>query len=113
MTATLDTALAGLRHADLRVAVSAQNRANALTKGYVPREVVSTAGPNGGVSSAVAPLSNPTFEAKADATTLALSGTNFVDETVGSMMAVASFKANLAIIQTAADLDKTLVNIKA
>ena len=75
--------------------------------------MVSSAAPHGGVTSRVVPQSKPAFDAKVDETTLALSRTNLVNETAGSLVAVASFKANLASIQTAADLDKTLMSIKA
>jgi hypothetical protein len=113
MISAYSTALSGVQDATLRVSVSAHNRANALTGGFVPRQVVSSEAANGGVNSRVVAQSNPAFDAKVDETTLGLSGTNLVDETAGSMIAVASFKANLAAIATTAELDETLMKIKA
>jgi flagellar basal body rod protein FlgC len=113
MTSTYGVALSGMQDASLRVTVSAHNRANTLTAGFVPRQVVSSESANGGVTSRMVPQSNPSFDAAVDETTLGLSGTNLVDETVGSMMAVTSFKASLAAITTASELDETLMRIKA
>lgn len=113
MSSVFGIALSGLRDADLRIAASAHNRANALTRDFVPRQVVSTAVPDGGVSSRIAPQASPEFDARVDETAMGLSKTNLVDEVAGSMMAVASFKANLATLQTAADLDQVLMSIKA
>lgn len=113
MTSTYGVALSGVQDASLRVTVSAHNRANTLTAGFVPHQVVSSEATNGGVTSRVVPQSNPPFDATVDETTLGLSGTNLVDETVGSMIAANSFKASLAAITTAADLDETLMRIKA
>ncbi len=106
-------ALSGLHDADLRIAASAHNSANALTSDFVPRQVVSTAIPTGGVSSRMVPQANPDFDARLDETTMRLSKTDLVDEVASSMIAAASFKANLATLQTAADLDQALMNIKA
>jgi hypothetical protein len=113
MTSAYGPALSGVRDATLRVSVSAHNRANALTSDFVPRQVVSTAAPEGGVNSRVVAQADPAFDARIDATAVGLSGTNLVEETTGSMMAVASFKANLASLQTAAHLDEVLMSIKA
>lgn len=113
MSSIFAMARSGLQDASLRLEVSAHNRANLETPGFVPRRVISTAIPEGGVASRIAPQANHEFDARVDETALGLSGTNLVDEVAGSMVAVASFKANLASLQTAADLDKTLMSIKA
>jgi flagellar basal body rod protein FlgC len=113
MNSAFGIARSGLQDAALRISVSAHNRANAETSGFVPGQVVSRAAPNGGVSSRVVAPANPAFDARMDETTLGLSGTNLVDETVASMTAVASFQANLASLQTAAQLDQVLMSIKA
>jgi flagellar basal body rod protein FlgC len=113
MNSIYSMARSGLQDAELRITASAHNRANTLTRGFVPAQVVSTAIPSGGVSSRITPSASPEFDARVDETTMGLSKTNLVDEVAGSMMAVASFQANLATLQTAADLDKTLMSIKA
>jgi flagellar basal body rod protein FlgC len=113
MASAYGIAHSGLQNAVVRLSVSAHNRANMETDGFVPRQVVSTAAPDGGVSSRIVAQADPDFDAKIDETTLGLSVTNPVDETVASMTAVTSFKANLASLQTSADLDQALMSIKA
>jgi len=111
-------AQSGLDAAARRLDVSANDVANALTPGFQPGRVESAELPGGGVTTSVAPASDPLAEVRADRALLAASGadlglaasgTDLVAELVAQSRAAALFEANLATLKTADELlDATL-----
>jgi len=103
MTSAINSGLAGLRAAETRVNVRAQNISNWLTKDYRPLEPVQTSGTDGPVVKVVRPAE--------------LSGDfPFVDleaEFVDMNVAKHAYQASVRIIRTADEMQKTLLDALA
>ena len=128
MINSLGTSLSGLLAASTRIGASAQNIANANTTGSLdesgrqPYRAVTTqneTSANGqGVISTVIPKEKPNVPvfspSDPDADTqgfVAAPNVNFAEEAVNIKIAEASYKANLAVIETVSDLSEDLLNI--
>jgi flagellar basal-body rod protein FlgC len=127
MNPVLSTALSGLQAATNRVAVSANNIANALTsrpttpgaptpKGvFKAQEVTQRSVGGGGVATDVWDK-NPATVTGADSSSptglSAFPNVDFVEEVVNQAVAVASYRANAAVIRTQQKLDDALLDIK-
>ncbi len=105
MSSIPSIAQSGLQIASLRLAVSANNVANAETSGFVPSRVEAQEVPSGGVRGAVVKQNDPQFEARMDRAIVGASGTDLIQESVEQSLAAASFRANLVTLKTA---DETL-----
>ena len=114
MDSIFGVAQSGLQVASLRLAVSADNVANAGTAGFVPSRIEAGDVPGGGVAGRVAKgddaakENDPELEARLDRTIVDLSRTDLVQETVSRSLAAATFRANLATLRTA---DETLGSV--
>lgn len=102
-------AVSGIRAADTRLAISAHNTANVLTDGFRPQRAQAEEQKSGGVQLRVENPPPP----PADRGQFDFSQTNLVDETAASIMAAASFRANLKMLKTADDLTGALIDIVA
>ena len=108
------TALAGLHAAETRLAVRANNISNAFTPAFEPDQVHQTAVPDqgpfvqvtrGGIPEGyVNPPNGFGFIATGNKVNLAAEMTDFV-------MAEISYKANLAVLKSASDLEKESIEI--
>lgn len=130
MNGILPIALSGLSAATTRLTASAQNVANAGTSGstpagggtppYQPWLVVQTSTTSGGVAANLQRSSAPPLEtyapesAQADADgMIALPDVDYASEAVDQVSAMASFKANLAVVRTADEMQKALLDTLA
>jgi flagellar basal body rod protein FlgC len=105
-------AQSGLSAAATQLGVSAQNVANALTDGFVPSRVDLTEAAGGGVTATVSRPADPAGEARADRALLAASGTDLVSEMVAQRQAAAAYRANLATLRTAVELQDEVLKLK-
>jgi flagellar hook protein FlgE len=99
MSPLASIALSGLNAAQLRLASSAHNVANAQTPGFRRQLVVQQALPQGGVAAGVA--------------TAPREGPALADDMVEQMSASLQFKANLKLLQTERQLLGTLLDERA
>ncbi len=120
MISAYNTALSGMNANATRVAVSANNVANARTPDYNAQEVVQTAQVGGGVDVTVQDADNGTLPAyQPDAPGADSQGyvqmpnVDYAAEAVEQRMAVAGYASNAAVIKTLAAMDKDLLDIKA
>ena len=127
MNPILSTALSGLQAATKRVAVSANNIANALTsrpttpgaatpKGvFKAQEVTQRSVDGGGVATDVRDKEPATVTGADPSSPTGLSAfpnVDFVEEAVNQTVAVASYRASAAVIRTQQELDDALLDIK-
>jgi len=104
-------ARSGLEVSALRLAVSAHNVANALTSGFEPSRVEARDLAGGGVAGRVVPGEAPGADGRADGLISSLSsGTDLLGEQVRQLLAAASFRANLAALRAADELQQALVS---
>jgi flagellar basal-body rod protein FlgC len=104
-------AQSGVESASIRLNVSANNVANALTPGFEPSRVAVEAQPGGGVTTSVL-KEDPSAEVRADRALLAQSGTDLVTEIVAQAQAARLYQANMASLKTADDLFETALSLK-
>jgi len=88
-----------MRDAAARLAVAANNVANASTEGFHPSRVVSAEVPTGGVQFAV--------------TLDVLEGVDLASELIASMVAEAAFTANARILEQAHRTERTALDLLA
>ena len=120
-------ALSGLNASTLRVRAAASNIANAQTKGatdgqpgvYVPLDVLESVQANGGVAARIAPSSRSALLAYDPGAPyanaqgyVATPDVDMVAETIGLAMASHAFTANLAVLRTADDMERSLLDLK-
>lgn len=111
MNSIFAIARSGLEASTLRLAVSAHDVANALTAGFAPSRVEARDLAGGGVAGRVVPGEPPADDGRADGLVSSLSsGTDLVGEQVQQLLAAASFRANLAALRTADELQQALVS---
>lgn len=126
LSSALNTAVSGLRAAEVRLANSANNVANIQTTGRAPGQtfqhlqVVQSSEAAGGVSTslqAVNPATVPVFDpgnAAADAEGITqYPNVNLEQELVNQKIATYDFKANLKVIEKTDEMTKDLLNILA
>jgi flagellar basal-body rod protein FlgC len=123
MNPILSTALSGLQAATRRVSVSANNIANALTSrpasnpdgAFKAQRVVARSVPGGGVATDVVNKDPATVTGPDPSVPGGVSvfpNVDFAEEAVNQIEAVASYRANLAVIRTQEKLDNSLLDIK-
>ena len=103
MTSAINSGLAGLRAAETRVNVRAQNITNWLTKDYRPLEPVQTSGTDGPIVKVVRPA-----ELSGDFPYVDLAS-EFVDMNVAKH----AYQASAQVIRTANEMQKTLLDALA
>jgi flagellar basal body rod protein FlgC len=124
-------ASSGLQAAGLRLSAAASNTANANSTEpapdgsgarlpYTPIQVVQTAGASGGVRAELrrAPVGGlltyqPAVAGAPAIDTFAAPGVDLATQAVEQMIALNAFKANLAVIRTAEDMTKAVIDTKA
>jgi flagellar hook protein FlgE len=112
VSSILSIAQSGLQVASLRLAVSANNVANALTDGFAPSRVEAQEAPSGGVEGAVVKQNDPQFEAQVDRAILGASGTDLIQESVNQLLAASLFQANLATLKTTDETIGVLLDLR-
>lgn len=122
MSSVLSIALSGLQAAARRIGVSAGNVANATTSrpasapdgAFGARRVVAQSIGGGGVSTRVVAKSPATVVAPDLAGGLAVfPNVSLVEEAVEQSRALASYRANAAVIRVQQELDDALLDIEA
>ena len=113
MSSTFAIAHSGLAAAAVELATSAHDVANALTAAFVPPRVELQASLQGGVSAAVEPASDALAEVRADRAVLAPSRTDLAQEVLAQVRAAAAYRANLAALRTADELDRALLDVRS
>lgn len=122
MIAILDIALSGARAAMRRLEVSAANVANVRSGApaspdgepqpglYRPQRAVETSLAQGGVATAVEPV-EPSFTLLPDGDSglQALPNVNLTHEAIEQRLALRAYQANLAVVETADEMQKTLL----
>ncbi len=113
MTRIGDIARTGLVAAGARVGRAAHNVANVNTDGFKGERVVTEELREGGVTYTAVPTEAPAPTYDRDGREVTGSNTDIVQETVEQMGAANAFKANLAVIETDAEMQKALIDLKA
>lgn len=113
MTRVGDIARTGLAAAGARVGRSAHNVANVNTDGFRAERVVTEEVREGGVTYTATPVETPAPTYDRDGREVTGSNTDVAQETVEQIGAANAFKANLAVIETDAEMQKTLIDLKA
>lgn len=111
----INTALSGLRAAEKRLEVSADNIANVNTEGAKAKEVGARTGDQGGVIVDIrvkdpATVTVPSLDGQG---TTELPNTSLDQEVVNQVQAGVEVKANLRVITTQKNLDQALLDIQA
>lgn len=128
---SLSSSLSGLQANAKRMAVSAEDVANALTTGkmdaktgavsggYEAQDVVQTSVAGGGVRAKAVPstpatvtVNNPSDPNANEDGNVALPNVDFAQERVEQITAVTGYKANAAAIRTMTGMEKALLDIK-
>ncbi len=104
--------LSGLRVQEQRLATSASNVANSQTDEYEARRVVSETARDGGVTSRQALTGAPAPVVVDESGERTLSNTDLIQERVTQLQARTAFKANLAVIRTADEMEESLLDEK-
>lgn len=128
MNPVLSIALSGLQAATKRLGVSANNVANVLTSrpttagapapegAFAAQEATDSARPGGGVSTSVRTRAPATVTGPDPASPTGLSAfpnVNLVEEAVNQKAALASYRANAAVIRVQQDIDDAIFDIKS
>jgi flagellar basal body rod protein FlgG len=113
MTRVGDIARSGLSVATARVGRSAHNVANVNTDGFKAERVVSEEAENGGATYTSTPVETPAPTYERDGRQVTGSNTDLVDETVEQIGGANAFKANLAVLKTDEEMQRTLIDMKA
>ena len=107
----LDIAQSGLAAARERLAVSASNVANVSTEGFRASRVTTQPTAGGGVSTRVADTGTPNpVTTDADGRLATLSNTDVTTEAIEQLPAKHAFYANLAVVRTADEMTRTLID---
>lgn len=111
----LGTALSGMRAAEKRLEVSADNVANSTTEGAKAKTTNARALDNGGVIVDVSFRDPATVTAPAidGSGTVELPNTSLDEEAVTQIQAVSAFKANVSVIKAQKEMDQSLLDIQA
>ena len=107
---SLDIAASALRFNENRLAVSANNVANADTNGFKASRVIPRESPTGGVDGVVRQQNGvQMFESLGERYESA-SSTDVAQETVERNSALTAYKATAAAYRTSVEMERTLVN---
>ncbi len=115
MSSTAGIARSGLLVSALSLDVSANNVANVLTEDFEPSRVAQAEVEGGGVTGEVEKVpepatgGDPMAEVRADRALLFPGRVDLVQETVNQSRAAAVYRASLATLETADDMQKELV----
>ena len=113
---TISNAISGLKASEARVAVAAENIANADSKDYSPKKLIEQAvSPNGGVTSEIV-SQTPTKLSLVNAQGVAEESQPEVsldEQVVDVQLATYNFKANATVLATQQQLQKRLLDIVA
>lgn len=101
-------ALSGLKAADSRLAVSANNIANASTPGFKPADAVQESVDNGGVIVDIRQRIPASQDTEGE-----LPNVSLEQEVVNTVTAANDFQANLRLLKVQKELDKSLLDIQA
>lgn len=123
MNPILSKALSGLQAATTRVSVSANNVANALTSRpasapegvFRAQRAVAQSAPGGGVAISVqdrAPATVSGPDPSVPGGVSVFPNVDFVEEAVEQNLAVASYRANAALIRVQQEIDDAVIDIK-
>ncbi len=127
MNPVLSIALSGLQAATKRLGVSANNVANALTSRpttagaptpegvFKAQQATDQSVPGGGVTTQVRPKDPATVTGVDPASSTGLSAfpnVDLVEEAVNQKVALASYRANAAVIRTQQEIDDALLDIE-
>jgi len=104
VSSTFTTAVSGVKAAADVLAVSSHNTANVVTEGFVPQRLVAEEQASGGVRVRVRVSSSSTSPEQR-------AGTDLATETGTQLGAAAAYRANLATLETAAELEGVLVRL--
>jgi flagellar hook protein FlgE len=109
-----DIARTGLMAADARIANSAHNVANSNTPGFTASRLVTQEGRDGGVTYRPGTTESPSpgYGRDGRSTAPAASDTDLAQETVEQISASAAFKANLSVLKTHDELQRSVLSIK-
>lgn len=113
MTRVGDIARSGLLAAGARMGRSAHNVANVNTEGFKAERVVTKDAAKGGVVYTAQPTDAPAATYDRDGRQTTESNTDVAAEAVEQIGASNAFAANLAVIKTDAEMQKTLIDLKA
>lgn len=111
---TITNSLAGLRAAQQRAAVAAQNVSNANTKKFKALDFTQTADSSGTVSGKVSyrtPATVKTLDGEGNE--VELPNVDLNEEVLNGQIAVNDFQANAKVLKTAKDLQQNLIDILA
>lgn len=111
----LGTALSGMRAAEKRLEVSADNVANSTTEGAKAKTTNARSAENGGVIVDVsfrdpATVTVPSTDGRG---TVELPNTSLDQEAVTQIQATTAFKANVNVIKAQKEMDQSLLDIQA
>lgn len=107
-------ALSGLHANERRLAVAAENVANAATEGYKPKEVEQTPSTGGGTSVRVVERENPTIPVPNDKGGVdERPNVSLEEEVVNAQVATYNAKANIQVLKAQDKLNKYLLDIQA
>lgn len=119
MIQAFQTAVAGLRASTQRFGITAQNVANSRSEGYVPQKAVQTTDAGGAprvtavekppVSAGLNLANDPRVGASG---VTGLSDVDLAQELVEARRAAHTYKANLAVLSVALEMNGTLVDRK-
>jgi flagellar hook protein FlgE len=113
MGSTTGIAQTGLQVAAIALDVSANNVANVLTEDFEPSRVAPEELAEGGVTARVEKLQqpqDPMAEVRADRALLVTDHVDLAQEMVNQSVAAAMYRANLASLQTAQQMEKDLAD---
>ncbi len=106
--------LAGLKAARTSFAARSQNIVNAYTPGYQAAEPIQTATPNGPIVTVNQPPANQVTGTQPQAPLDLLgNNVNLPEEVVGSKLAEISYKASLAVLKTASEIEEETLDLLA
>lgn len=113
MTRVGDIGRSGLLAASARVGRAAHNVANVNTDGFESSRVVTQEARDGGVTYTAVANETPAPIYDRDGQQVVGSNTDLGQETVEQIGAANAFKANLAVIKTDDEMQRSLINLKA
>jgi len=113
MIQAFQTAVSGLRASAQRLGIAAENIANSRTESYIPRTAAQTVEPEHGPRVALVPVSaiNMANDPRAGIAGLVnMPGVNLAEELVETHSTVYAYKANLAVLSVAREMNGALLD---
>ncbi len=112
-TSALQAGISGATAAALAQRASSRAIAHATTPGYRAEAAGTATTPGGGVMSKVAPTGAPAPLVQQHGVLVALSTTDLTREVVTQVTAAAAYRANLAVIRTADQMERAALELVA